>query len=75
MGAHHIYYKKTSAAEWASPEESEILVQDDPTWAHEYRYFKDLCTTSETADLSTDRWLNRSLATLGEEALGVLSKS
>lgn len=57
------------------PEESETLVQDDPTWAHEYRYFKDLCTKSEKADLSTDRWLNHSLATLGEEALGALTKS
>ncbi len=57
------------------PEESETLVQDDPTWAHEYRYFKDLCTQSVTTDLSTDRWLNRSLATLGEEALGALTAS
>jgi len=57
------------------PEESETLVQDDPTWAHEYHYFKDLCTQSVTTDLSTDRWLNRSLASLGEEALGALTKS
>ena len=57
------------------PEESETLVQDDPTWALEYRYFKDLCTQSVSTDLSTDRWLNHSLAMLGEEALGVLAKS
>ncbi len=56
-------------------EESETLVQDDPTWALEYRYFKDLCTQSVSTDLSTDRWLNRSLAMLGEQALGVLAKS
>ncbi len=55
------------------PEESETFVQDDPTWAHEYRYFKDLCSQSVPADLSTDRWLNRSLATLGEEALESLA--
>ncbi len=57
------------------PEESVTLVQDDPTWDHEYRYFKDLCMRSVPTDLSTDRWLNRSLTTLGQEALESLAKS
>ena len=56
------------------PEESVTLVQDDPTWEHEYRYFKDLCVRSVQTDLSTDRWLNRSLTTLGHEALESLAK-
>ncbi len=57
------------------PEESVTLVQDDPTWEHEYRYFTDLCTRSVLTDLSTDRWLRSSLTTLGQEAVDSLAKS
>lgn len=50
------------------PEEAVTLVQDDPTWALEYQYFKGLCRAGATADLSSDLWLNRLLRKLGEEA-------
>jgi len=49
------------------PEVSEILVQDDPTWALEYAHFKQLCGTRTETDLSNDLWLHRALARLGRE--------
>ncbi len=51
------------------PEESVTLVQDDPTWSLEYAHFKQLCTERRATDLATDLWLNRTLRTLGEQAL------
>lgn len=51
------------------PEESVTLVQDDPTWAVEYGHFKTLCGQRAKTDLSNDRWLNRLLRKLGEEAV------
>ena len=50
------------------PEESVTLVEDDPTWALEYAYFKALCERGATTDLSTDLWLNRLLRRLGRDA-------
>jgi predicted dehydrogenase len=52
------------------PEESVILVQDDPTWALEYAHFKRLCESGARTDLSTDLWLHRALTRLSREALG-----
>lgn len=49
------------------PEVSEILVQDDPTWALEYADFKQLCEASAETDLSNDIWLHRALTRLGHE--------
>ncbi|MGE0474896.1 MAG: gfo/Idh/MocA family oxidoreductase, partial [Nitrospirales bacterium] len=57
------------------PEESVTLVQDDPTWALEYRHFKEICSRKSQTDLSTDCWLNASLSQLGKEALELLAKS
>ncbi|WP_372522786.1 Gfo/Idh/MocA family protein [Sulfuricaulis sp.] len=51
------------------PEETVTLTQDDPTWALEYAHFKDLCESSQPADLSNDLWLNRLLRRLGEAAM------
>lgn len=51
------------------PEECVTLVQDDPTWAIEYCHFKTLCAQQAKTDLSNDRWLNRLLCKLGEEAV------
>jgi predicted dehydrogenase len=49
------------------PEESVTLVQDDPTWEAEYRYFKQLCASGTITDLSNDRWLHRVLSRLGKK--------
>lgn len=49
------------------PEETQILVQDDPTWALEYAHFKQLCETRAETDLSNDIWLHRALTRLGRE--------
>lgn len=49
------------------PEVSEILVQDDPTWALEYAHFKQLCGARVETDLSNDIWLHRALTRLGHE--------
>jgi predicted dehydrogenase len=50
------------------PEQSVTLVQDDPTWALEYAYFKSLCRERRLTDLSNDIWLNRVLRKLGADA-------
>jgi scyllo-inositol 2-dehydrogenase (NADP+) len=51
------------------PEEEVTLVQDDPTWALEYAWFKQFCASGKPADLSQDLWLNRVIRDLGAEAL------
>jgi scyllo-inositol 2-dehydrogenase (NADP+) len=48
-------------------EQAVTLVQDDPTWALEYDYFRRLCAERHPTDLANDIWLNRSLRTLGAE--------
>jgi scyllo-inositol 2-dehydrogenase (NADP+) len=50
------------------PEESVVLVQDDPTWALEYDHFKALCEGNVQTDLSKDIWLQRVLQRLSKEA-------
>jgi predicted dehydrogenase len=51
------------------PEETETLVQDDPTWALEYAHFKMLCISGAKTDLSNDIWLHRVLRRLSAEAI------
>jgi len=53
------------------PEESATLVQSDPTWGLEYAHFKALCGARPQADLSRDLWLQRTLRSLGEQAVKV----
>jgi predicted dehydrogenase len=50
------------------PEETQVLVQDDPTWALEYSHFKQLCEAGAETDLSNDIWLHRALTRLGHDA-------
>jgi len=54
------------------PEQSVTLVQDDPTWALEYEYFKALCRNRKPTDLGNDIWLNRVLRDLGAQALSAV---
>jgi len=51
------------------PEESVILVEDDPTWAFEYDHFRSLCQNGGVTDLSNDLWLNGLLRRLGQAAI------
>jgi predicted dehydrogenase len=53
------------------PEESVVLVQDDPTWESEYNHFLTLCAGRKLCSLETDIWINRSLNELSRAA-GVL---
>jgi scyllo-inositol 2-dehydrogenase (NADP+) len=50
-------------------EDTETLVQDDPTWALEYAHFKALCGSGAQTDLANDLWLHRVLTRLGAEAV------
>jgi predicted dehydrogenase len=51
------------------PTEAVTLVQDDPTWAAEYRHFKQLCAARPPADVSNDLWLQACLGRLGQAAV------
>lgn len=51
------------------PEERVVLVQEDPTWATEYAYFKQRCRDGGKTDLGNDLWLLRSLRRLSKEAV------
>jgi predicted dehydrogenase len=51
------------------PEEAVTLVQPDPTWEIEYAHFNQLIAGGAVADLSTDKWLNRVLRRLGDDAI------
>lgn len=50
-------------------EEAITVVQDDPTWALEYDWFKQLCETTGQTDLGRDLWINRQLRELEQAAL------
>jgi scyllo-inositol 2-dehydrogenase (NADP+) len=50
------------------PEQSMVLVQDDPTWELEYEHFKHLVSNRTKTDLATDRWLLRVLGKLSADA-------
>jgi predicted dehydrogenase len=43
------------------PEESVTLVQEDPTWALEYKHFKRLIAEKVRTDLTTDLWIQNTL--------------
>jgi scyllo-inositol 2-dehydrogenase (NADP+) len=51
------------------PEEAVTLVQADPTWAAEYRYFKQICAADAGGNIATDITLNRVLNDLARQAL------
>jgi len=51
------------------PETAITLVQDDPTWALEYEYFKKLCADRAPTDLTNDFFLQRTLTRLAKDAL------
>jgi predicted dehydrogenase len=50
-------------------EDTETLVQDDPTWALEYAHFKNLCSSGAKTDLGNDIWLHRVLQRLSARAV------
>lgn len=50
------------------PEEAITLVQDDPTWALEYEYFRGACLEGRQTDLGNDAWLFRTLEELSDQA-------
>jgi scyllo-inositol 2-dehydrogenase (NADP+) len=54
------------------PEEAITLVQPDPTWEIEYAHFNKLIASGAVADLSTDKWLNRVLRRLGDDAIRMI---
>ncbi len=50
-------------------EQTETLVQADPTWALEYEHFKQLCRDGK-GNLANDLWINRVLRQLATDAAG-----
>jgi len=55
-------------AERTAPRGSVTLVEDDPTWASEYRHFVALCETRAPCSLENDIWINRVLFGLARDA-------
>ena len=53
------------------PEEAMTLVRADPTWELEYEYFKNLCKTGRTSNISNDLIINRHLKNLYREATSI----
>lgn len=49
------------------PEETETLVQDDPTWVDEYHHFIRLCQSGSAGNIVNDIWLNKTLRTLAQQ--------
>ena len=49
------------------PETQVTLTQSDPTWAEEYKHFKNLIESGASTDLSIDIWLQTQLRMLAEE--------
>ncbi|MBI3506677.1 MAG: Gfo/Idh/MocA family oxidoreductase [Proteobacteria bacterium] len=49
------------------PEETETLVQEDPTWVREYAHFKALCAAGGPSNTATDMWIDRTLGELAAQ--------
>jgi len=49
------------------PEQTETLVQEDPTWALEYAHFKRLIAENTTTNLTTDLWIQQELNRLSQQ--------
>lgn len=56
------------------PEEAVTLVQDDPTWALEYAWFKAACAEGRTTNLADDLHINRWLGELSAQAVAGSAK-
>lgn len=56
------------------PEESQTLIQEDPTWAAEYAHFKHLIQSGTKSCMRSDIWLNRLLGKLGLQAIEIASR-
>lgn len=54
-------YQKRILPSGRPPEQSVVLVQDDPTWALEYAHFKQLITQQAKTSLATDLWIQQEL--------------
>lgn len=67
-GPSHFVHRRRILPSGRPTEEEVTLIQDDPTWALEYAHFRQLCAARVPADLSHDRWLNRTLRQLGTAA-------
>lgn len=50
-------------------EESNTLVQPDPTWRLEYEHFKNLCAAGQGSNIENDLLINKTLNRLTSEAL------
>jgi predicted dehydrogenase len=68
-------YRRRVLPSGRPPEESVTLVQDDPTWAVEYRHFCRLRASSARTDLSEDIWLHRALERIGKDAVSMARKA
>jgi scyllo-inositol 2-dehydrogenase (NADP+) len=51
------------------PETAITLIQEDPTWALEYEYFKKLCIDRTPTDLTNDFIVQRTLTRLAKDAV------
>lgn len=51
------------------PEETVTLVQEDPTWALEYKHFKQLIIDKVRTDLTTDLWIQQTLNAVSQNYL------
>ncbi len=51
-------------------EESNTLVQPDPTWQLEYEHFKNLCDVGKGSNIENDLLINKVMNRLASEALG-----
>lgn len=59
-------YQKRVLPSGRPPEQSVILVQEDPTWALEYAHFKKLITQHIKTSLATDLWIQQELNRLAQ---------
>lgn len=59
-------YQKRVLPSGRPPEQSVILVQDDPTWALEYAHFKNLIKNQTKTSLATDLWIQQELNGLSQ---------
>lgn len=66
-GPTEFIYRKRVLPSGRPPEESNTMIQNDPTWQDEYNYFIQLISSKSSTSLQKDIWLSQQLNALGAQ--------
>ena len=67
-GPSEFIYRTRTLPSGTPKENRKVLIQKDPTWNLEYKYFLNACGFNDTETLEKDIWINETLLNLSKKA-------